>query len=82
LGVNENTIEIQIWAAMLANLWIALVKSKIERNWAFSNLVSLIRQQFMNYIAIYGFLEDPERSWCAVLSKITWTDISILYSQK
>ena len=32
LGDNENAIEIQIWAAMLANLLITLVKSKLKRN--------------------------------------------------
>ena len=62
LGDNENAIEIQIWTAMLANLLITIVKSKIQRKWAFSNLVSIIRQQLMNYINIYGFLEDPEGS--------------------
>ncbi len=67
LGDNENAIEIQIWAAMLANLLITLVKGKIKRNWAFSNLVSLIRQQLMNYIDIYGFLKDPEGSWREVI---------------
>ncbi len=41
LGDNVNAIEIQIWAAMLANLLISLVKSKISRKWAFSNMVSV-----------------------------------------
>ncbi|MBK3520062.1 IS4 family transposase, partial [Carboxylicivirga marina] len=63
LGDNENAIEIQIWAAMLANFLITLVKSKLKRNWAFSNMVSIIRQQLMNYINIYAFLENPEKSW-------------------
>lgn len=63
LGDNENAIEIQIWTAMLANLLLTLVKSKVKRSWAFSNLVSVIRQQLMNYINIYRFLEDPEGSW-------------------
>lgn len=63
LGDNENAIEIQIWTAMLANLLITLVRSQVKRSWAFSNLVSVIRQQLMNYINIYGFLEDPEGSW-------------------
>lgn len=53
---------------MLANLLITLVKGKIHRNWAFSNLVvSLIQQQLMNYIDIYGFLEDQEGSWREVI---------------
>ena len=63
LGDNENAIEIQIWAAMLANLLITLIKSKVKRSWAFSNLVSVIRQQLMNYVNIYNFLEDPEGTW-------------------
>jgi len=63
LGDNENAIEIQIWSAMLANLLITLIKSRLKRNWAFSNMVSLIRQQLMNYINIYAFLENPEKSW-------------------
>ena len=52
LGDNQNAIEIQIWAAMLANLLITLVKNQVKRKWAFSNLVSLVRQQLMNYIDI------------------------------
>ena len=32
LGDNVNAIEIQIWAAMIANLLITLVRSKINRN--------------------------------------------------
>lgn len=69
LGDNENAIEIQIWTAMLANLLITLIKSRIKRGWAFSNLVSVIRQQLMNYINIYHFLEDPEGSWRQIVEK-------------
>src|SRR5690606_26942400 len=69
LGDNENAIEIQIWTAMLANLLITLVRSKVKRSWAFSNLVSLIRQQLMNYVDIYRFLEDPEGTWRSVIKE-------------
>ena len=69
LGDNENAIEIQIWTAMLANLLITLVRSRVKRNWAFSNLVSIIRQQLMNYINIYFFLEDPEGSWREIIKE-------------
>src|SRR5690606_27941434 len=69
LGDNENAIEIQIWTAMLANLLITLVRSRLKRSWAFSNMVSIIRQQLMNYINIYAFLEDPEKSWREVINE-------------
>lgn len=63
LGDNENAIEIQIWAAMLANFLISLIRSKVKRSWAFSNMVSIVRRQLMNYINIYAFLENPEKCW-------------------
>lgn len=69
LGDNENAIEIQIWAAMLANLLISLVKSKVKRAWAFSNMVSLIRNQLMSYVNIYRFLEDPEGCWRTITAR-------------
>jgi len=69
LGDNVNAIEIQIWAAMLANLLISLVKSKIKHNWAFSNMVSIIRQQLMDYINIYRFLEDPKKAWRSIINE-------------
>jgi PII-like signaling protein len=69
LGDNQNAIEIQIWIAMLANLLIALARSKVKRKWAFSNMVSVIRQQLMSYINIYSFLEDPEGSWRSIISE-------------
>lgn len=69
LGDNENAIEIQIWMAMLANLLTTLVRSRVKRRWAFSNMVSIIRQQLMNYINIYYFLEDPEGSWRQIIKE-------------
>ena len=81
LGDNENAIEIQIWAAMLANLLITLVKSKVKRKWAFSNLVSLVRQQLMNYINIYYFLEDPEGSWREIVKENKWKYQNSLFPQ-
>jgi transposase len=69
LGDNPNAIEIQIWAAMLANFLLTLIKSKVKQNWAFSNMVSIIRQQLMSYIDIYKFLEDPENVWNEIISK-------------
>ena len=82
LGDNENAIEIQIWTAMLANLLITLVKSKVKRKWAFSNLVSVVRQQLMNYINIYYFLEDPEGSWREIVKENKWKYQNSLFPDK
>jgi hypothetical protein len=69
LGDNPNAIEIQIWVVMLANFLLSLVRSKVKRKWAFSNMVSVIRQQLMSYIDIYAFLEDPEGSWRQIINE-------------
>ena len=71
LGDNQNAIEIQIWCAMLANLLLMLVRSRVKRSWAFSNIVSVVRKQLMNYINIYHFLEYPERSWRKIIEERT-----------
>ena len=63
LGDNVNAIEIQIWTAMIANLLLMLVRSRVKRQWAFSNMTSLLRGQLMSYINLYSFLNDPEKTW-------------------
>ena len=40
--------------ALIANLLISVIKSRIKRNWSFSNMTSIIRQYFfVNSIYIY-----------------------------
>ena len=69
LGDSVNAIEIQIWAVMLANLLLTLIKRKVKRKWAFSNLVSITSQQLMSYVNLIAFLEDPERCWRDIIKE-------------
>ena len=69
LGDNENAIIIQIWAAMIANLLLSILRSKIKKQWAFSNMMSIVRHQLMSYINAYSFFEDPERTWRKVIAE-------------
>ncbi|WP_395066040.1 hypothetical protein [Flavobacterium sp.] len=43
LGDNENAIKIQIYCVLIVNLLIAVIKKKLKRSWAFSNLVSFAK---------------------------------------
>lgn len=61
-GDNENAIIIQIWSVMPANLLLMILKSQIKRKWAFSNMVSVIRQHLMSYINVGSFFENPEKA--------------------
>ena len=62
LGDNQNAIRIQIWSALIADLILQVVRKQVKRKWAFSNIVSLIRLHLFNYLNLYSFLENPERS--------------------
>jgi len=69
LGNSQNAIEIQIWAAMTANFLLSVIRSKVKRKWAFSNLTSVVRQMLMSNINLYKFLEDPEGAWKSIIKE-------------
>lgn len=62
LGDNENAVKIQIWGALIADLFIKIVKSLAGKKWSFSNLASLIRVHLMTYIDLFKFLKYSERA--------------------
>ena len=63
LGDNENAIKIQIYCVLIVNLLLSVVKKKLKRKWAFSNLVSFCKIHMFNYIQLMKFLENPEKDW-------------------
>jgi hypothetical protein len=69
LGDNENAIKIQIWCALILNLLLTVIRKKLKRKWAFSNLVSFCRLHLFNYIHLIKFLENPEKDWRKTLIK-------------
>ena len=46
-GESVNAIESQIWVSLIANLLLTVVRKKVRRKWAFSNLVTAVRQMLM-----------------------------------
>lgn len=67
LADNENVIKIQIYCILIVNLLIAVIKKRLKKSWAFSNLVSFCKIHLFNYIQLVHFLENPEKEW--VISK-------------
>ncbi len=68
-GDSVNAIESQIWVTMIANLLLTVVHKRIKRKWAFSNMVTMIRQMLMYYVDLYAFLEDPEGVWRRIIEE-------------
>ncbi|WP_302848118.1 transposase [Myroides profundi] len=60
---NQNAIKIQIYCVLIVNLLISVIKKKLKRSWAFSNLVSFCKIHLFNYIKLLHFLENPEQDW-------------------
>ena len=56
-------MSIQIWAALIANLVLVILRKKLKRHWAFSNIASFIRINLINYLNLISFLENPEKDW-------------------
>lgn len=71
LGDNENAIKIQIYCALIANLLMTAVQKKLQRHWAFSNLVSFCKIHLFNYIHLLRFLENPDKDWQVVSDEST-----------
>ena len=63
LGDNENAIKIQIYCVLIVNLLLTVIQKRLDRPWAFSNLVSFCRIHLFNYLHLMKFLENPERDW-------------------
>ena len=63
LGDNQNAIEIQIWISYISMLLLEVIRKRVKRKWAFSNMASMIRFHLMNYIKLIAFLNKPEKAW-------------------
>lgn len=61
LGDNVNAIIIQIWCVIIANLLLTIIRERVRRRWAFSNLVTFARLHLFNHIHLIRFLEEPEK---------------------
>lgn len=60
LGDNENALKIQVWCALIADLIIKVIKSKLKRNWSNANLISMVRLHLMSYFNLIKFLNNPD----------------------
>lgn len=62
LGDTENSIRIQVWCALIADLLLKVIQKQVKRPWGFVNLASMIRLHLMTYINLWRFLNQPEKT--------------------
>ena len=61
LGDSENAIKIQIWAVLIADLLLKIIKKGTKCRMSFSNLASMVRLHLMTYMHLNSFLKSPEK---------------------
>ena len=69
LGDNQNAIEIQIWSALIIKLIMLVIQRKVKRNWAYSNMIGVMRFHLLTYINLFKFLENPNKQWWELTSR-------------
>lgn len=69
LGDNQNAIEIQIWVSLIIQLIMLVIQRTAQRNWAYSNMMSVIRYHLMSYIDLFKFLKNPDSQWEHIRTK-------------
>lgn len=66
LGDTPNAIEIQIWAALICDLLINIIRNKVNQHrrikWSYANLSAMIKHHLMTYIQLIPFLLNPEKA--------------------
>lgn len=65
LGDSPNAIKIQIWAALICDLLVQVVRqgvnNKVKRPWSYANIAALIKHHLMTYVSLNDFLLNPEK---------------------
>lgn len=69
LGDSPNAIKIQIWCGLIVQLLMLVVQKRTKRNWAYSNMISMVRLHLMSYIDLFSFLENPTQKWDYLTTK-------------
>ena len=53
----------------IVQLIMLVIQRKMKRNWAYSNMVSVIRFHLMIYVNLFKFLENPNKKWTELTMK-------------
>jgi hypothetical protein len=61
LGDSENAIKLQIWAVLIADMILKVIKNGTRCRMSFSNLASMVRLHLMTYMHLTSFLRAPEK---------------------
>lgn len=62
-GNSENAIKIQVYAVLIAQLLMVVIRKKAQTKKSFANMITVIRLHLMSYVALFDFIKDTYRAW-------------------
>jgi hypothetical protein len=62
-GANTNAIKTQVYAVLIAQLLMVVVRKKSQTKKSFSNIITVIRLHLMSYVDLLSFMKDTYKAW-------------------
>lgn len=59
VGTSENSVQIQIWTALITILLLTFLKVKAKYQWHMSNMITFIRMNLFVKINLWTWLDEP-----------------------
>lgn len=62
-GESENAIKTQVYAVLMAQLLMVVIRKKAETKKSFANMITVIRLHLMSYVDLLEFIKDTYAAW-------------------
>ena len=62
-GESENAMKTQIYAILIAQLLMVVLRKKAKTKKSFANMITLIRLHLMSYVDLIEFVDDSAKAW-------------------
>jgi hypothetical protein len=62
-GESENAIKIQVYAVLIAQLLMVVIRKKAKTKKSFANMITVIRLHLMSYVGLIEFIKDTYNAW-------------------
>lgn len=62
-GESENAIKTQVYAVLLAQLLMVVIRKKAATKKSFANMITVIRLHLMSYVGLLEFIKDSYKAW-------------------
>ncbi len=62
-GESTNAIKSQVYAVLIAQLLMVVIRKKAQTKKSFANMITVIRLHLMSYVDLFEFIKDTYKAW-------------------